>query len=285
MPHFRKILVGCTLLVSFNLHAQTKTDTFKTWGNCGMCKERIETAARSAGATAAGWDAETKLLQVSFDSTKTSLGSIQQQIAAAGHDTPLFAATNKAYEALPGCCKYERKEQPAAAATDPVKKTAFNYNPNGAKDTSRRSIPSQAFALVGPDSMTITYHSPGVRNRVIWGGLVPYDEVWVTGAHNATSLVLPVPVKIQDKEIPAGKYALFSIPGKKEWTIILNRNWNQHLASEYDSAEDVIRFQVRPRKNAFKERLQYTLSLQPEKTAGLIRWEWEKWKWEFPFTW
>ena len=62
------------------------------------------------------------------------------------------------------------------------------YNPNLVKDVGKKSIKSMAFAIIKGDSLKINYHSPGVRNRVVWGGLVPYGEVWVTGAHDATTI-------------------------------------------------------------------------------------------------
>ncbi|MBC8923868.1 DUF2911 domain-containing protein, partial [Escherichia coli] len=77
------------------------------------------------------------------------------------------------------------------------------------------------------------YHSPGVRKRIIWGGLVPYDEVWVTGAHDATTVEMPKAFVVNGKTIPAGKYAIFTIPGKNAWTVIINKQWQQHLATEY----------------------------------------------------
>ena len=92
------------------------------------------------------------------------------------------------------------------------KKEEVCYNPNVVKDTSKKSIKSMAFAVINGDSIKINYHSPGVRKRVIWGGLVPYDEVWVTGAHDATTIEFGKQVIIGGKEIPAGKYAFFTIP-------------------------------------------------------------------------
>ncbi|MEO6683586.1 MAG: DUF2911 domain-containing protein [Ginsengibacter sp.] len=142
-------------------------------------------------------------------------------------------------------------------AQDTKKSDEVCYNPNLVADTSKNSIKSMAVAVIGGDSIKITYHSPGVRNRIIWGGLVPFDEVWVTGAHDATTIEINKALIIEGKEIPAGKYAFFTIPGKKSWTVILNKNWNQHLAMEYEEKEDVIRFQVKPVKNKHIERLQY----------------------------
>lgn len=155
------------------------------------------------------------------------------------------------------------------------------YNPNLVKDSSKKSIKSMAFAVINGDSIKINYHSPGVRKRIIWGGLVPYGEVWVTGAHDATTLEVPKPFIIGSKRIPAGKYAFFTIPGKKEWTVVINRNWKQHLATEYDVKEDVVRIKVKPNKNVHLERLQYFVV--PKKgNMATIAMAWEKVKIEFP---
>ncbi|HJT72466.1 MAG TPA: DUF2911 domain-containing protein [Chitinophaga sp.] len=157
------------------------------------------------------------------------------------------------------------------------------YNPNLVKDTSKRSIKSAAVGIIGGDSVKINYHSPGVRGRIIWGGLVPYDEVWVTGAHDATTFEISKPMVIGDKVVAAGKYALFTIPGKNEWIVIINAKWNQHLATEYDEKEDIVRLKVKPIRQAATERLQY--SVQPGKGgSGKIAMAWEKIRIEFPVT-
>jgi hypothetical protein len=157
------------------------------------------------------------------------------------------------------------------------------YNPNLVKDTSKRSIKSMAFAILNGDSIKINYHSPGVRKRIIWGGLVPFDEVWVTGAHDATTLEMPKAFVVNGKEIPAGKYAFFTIPGEKEWTLIINKNWKQHLATEYDEKDDIVRVKVKPAENTYKERLQYFIELNKDNTVRITM-VWEKLKIEFEIT-
>lgn len=152
------------------------------------------------------------------------------------------------------------------------------YNPNLVKDTSKRSIKSAAEGKIGSASFSINYHSPGVRGRVIWGGLVPYDEVWVTGAHDATEITFDKDVVINNVTVPAGKYAFFTIPGKKEWIAIINKKWKQHLASEYDAAEDVVRVKIKPQKIKHLERLQYFI--EPKGIAVA----WEKVKLNIPVT-
>jgi periplasmic mercuric ion binding protein len=84
----------------------TKTDVIKVSGNCGMCKERIETAAKVDGVSKAEWNTETKKLTLAYNPSKVKSDDVQKKIAAAGHDTEKFKADDKAYNSLPGCCKY-----------------------------------------------------------------------------------------------------------------------------------------------------------------------------------
>lgn len=103
------IILSAVLFSNTSFAQAVKTDTIKVWGNCGMCKETIEKAATSAKATTANWDEETKILQVSFNDSKTSLQKIQQAVAKSGYDTQDFTGDDKAYSKLPMCCKYDRK--------------------------------------------------------------------------------------------------------------------------------------------------------------------------------
>jgi periplasmic mercuric ion binding protein len=89
---------------------QQKTETLKVWGNCDMCKARIEKAVKADGATSADWNKKTKILTVTFDPAKTSVDSFSKKLAAVGHDTEKYMADDKAYNALDDCCKYERRK-------------------------------------------------------------------------------------------------------------------------------------------------------------------------------
>ncbi len=147
-------------------------------------------------------------------------------------------------------------------------------DPNRVADSVKGSVYAKAVVSVGSDSIRITYHSPAVRKRIIWGGLVPYGEVWVTGAHNATTLETSRTLLIGGKVLAPGKYALFTIPGPDEWIVIINKNWNQHLAWDYDAKDDVVRFVVRPEQANHLERLQYFLNIiEPSLCAIEMRWE------------
>jgi len=86
--------------------AATKTETLKVSGNCGMCKTRIEKAAKIDGVSKAEWDKTSKILAVTYDPSKTSLDQVGNKVAAAGHDTEKAKAVDKTYSSLPGCCKY-----------------------------------------------------------------------------------------------------------------------------------------------------------------------------------
>ena len=142
-------------------------------------------------------------------------------------------------------------------------------------DTVKKSIPKEEHALIGGTHFMIKYHAPAVRGRTVWGGLVPYNEVWVTGAHSATSLEFDKDITIGNSKVPAGKYAFFTIPGKDKWMLIINKNWDQHLADEYDSKNDVVRIEVTPIElPTTQERLKYNITDEGNNSAAMnISWE------------
>ena len=98
----------------------------------------------------------------------------------------------------------------------------------------------------GLGKITLTYSRPNVHGRKIFGGLQPYGEVWRTGANTATTISFTDDVTIDGNKVPAGDYALFTIPGADEWTIILNKNTKQWGAYSYKESEDFLRFKVKP---------------------------------------
>lgn len=85
-----------------------KTETFKVWGACGMCKTRIENTAKAEGVTTASWDAKTQMLTVAFSPSKTNKDALGKKLASVGHDTEKYKAPDDVYAKLPGCCHYER---------------------------------------------------------------------------------------------------------------------------------------------------------------------------------
>lgn len=103
---------------------------------------------------------------------------------------------------------------------------------------------------VGLTDIEVVYSRPGIKGREIFGSLVPYGKVWRTGANNATKMTFSTPVKINGADIPAGTYALFTIPGENEWTIIINKGAAQWGAFQYDEKVDVVRVKATPLKIA-----------------------------------
>jgi len=144
-----------------------------------------------------------------------------------------------------------------------------------ATDDLTKSLAMEEHAMIGGTHFTIKYTAPVVKNRVIFGGLVGYDQVWVTGAHRATSIEFDNDIRINGTVVAAGKYGIFTIPNENEWTFILNKNWDQHLADDYDQAEDILRLSVQTNKNEnVTERLKYSLNSDNDKLAKLtISWE------------
>lgn len=166
-------------------------------------------------------------------------------------------------------------EQQTVTAPAPPKDDAVVVADQDKPDSIKGSIRAKASGQIGSTTIAVRYHSPAVRGRIIWGGLVPLDQVWVTGAHMATKVEFSENVTIAGKPVPAGAYGFFSIPGKGNWTLILNSNWQQHLTDEYDEKLDVLRLSVKPSSlEVPQERLQYAVvEDSPSHGRLVIRWE------------
>ena len=127
---------------------------------------------------------------------------------------------------------------------------------------------------LGLTDLTVAYSRPGVKGRVIWGGLVPYDAPWRTGANEATRLTVTDPVQFGGKELAAGSYALLTIPGKDEWTVILNSEKDLWGAFQYDSTKDVLRVTVKPAAAEPQEWMELSFEdLTPSSANLVLRWE------------
>lgn len=134
---------------------------------------------------------------------------------------------------------------------------------------------------VGVTDVEITYHRPGIKGRGIWGGLVPYDQVWRLGANEATTISFSTPVQVEGKDVPAGKYALFAIPGKDKWTLVLNKKAEQWGAYFYKQEEDVLRFDVKPQSGPATEWMSFSITPASE-TSATVEMAWETLR--VPFT-
>jgi hypothetical protein len=128
---------------------------------------------------------------------------------------------------------------------------------------------------VGPTEVTVAYNRPAVRNRPIWGSLVPFGQVWRLGANEATTITFSDAVKVEGHPIPKGTYALFAIPGGERWTLVLNRRAKQQGAWDYDPKLDLLRFDVKPKPTAHTEWL--TFEIYPASRDGAyVDLYWEK---------
>ncbi len=144
----------------------------------------------------------------------------------------------------------------------------------------RISQKASVMQRIGLMDVTINYSRPNVKGRVIWGELVPYNKVWRTGADEATTISISEDVTLNGNKVVAGKYALFTIPGLDEWTIVINSVAKQWGAFNYDSTKDVIRFRIRPVENRLFESLTIYFS-DVTTNSAVINIVWEKIKVSF----
>jgi hypothetical protein len=174
-------------------------------------------------------------------------------------------------------CKNNKQNQPG----DPHQSHKMEETTSGSKKTL--SPHKYAMAMIGDAHIHIDYSAPSVRGRIIYGGLLAYGEVWQSGAHNATWLETNKDIILNENLLKAGKYGLFTIPNSDKWTIIFNKNWNQHGKDDYDENDDVLRFDVTPEiSDEITEQLIYQVEKLNDK-EGVISLSWEKVSVSFPF--
>jgi hypothetical protein len=106
------------------------------------------------------------------------------------------------------------------------------------------SPPAKAETTINGKKITVDYSAPSMRGRKIFGGLVPYDQVWRTGANAATTLTTETDLMIGSLHVPAGTYTLYTLPGEKEWTLIVNKQTGQ-WGTKYDEKQDLGRVKLR----------------------------------------
>jgi hypothetical protein len=129
---------------------------------------------------------------------------------------------------------------------------ALNFTPGARAQAPKLEFPAPSPACtikqrVGLTDIEVVYSRPSMKGRQIFGSLVPYGTVWRTGANAATKVSFSTAVKLNGTAVPAGTYALYTIPGENEWTIILNKGVGQS-GTQYDEKADVTRFKATPMK-------------------------------------
>lgn len=113
-------------------------------------------------------------------------------------------------------------------------------------DAKRKSKNGKTEGSIAGVQVVVEYGRPNVSGRAIWGALVPYGKVWRTGADEATTVSFAKDVLIEGHKLAAGTYALFTIPGETEWTVIFNKTAEQWGAFDYDAKQDALRVNVKP---------------------------------------
>lgn len=129
---------------------------------------------------------------------------------------------------------------------------------------------------IGLTDVTIRYSRPGVKGRKIWGALVPYGEVWRTGANENTTITFSTAVKVEGKELPAGTYGVQTIPTEKDWTLILSKDADDWGAFDYKPEHDALRATVTPVAGEHvKERMEFYFDDLTD-TSATVKLIWEK---------
>lgn len=151
----------------------------------------------------------------------------------------------------------------------------FVANLNASVIPPRLSLLSSITQKIGLTDVTITYSRPNVKGREIFGGLVPYGEVWRTGANRATTLTLETNAMLNGNPVPEGTYSLFTLPGEDIWTVVINKIPGQFGAFTYDSGEDLLRFEVSAQKlNESVESFEIRFSnVHDSQTDVELRWD------------
>jgi Protein of unknown function (DUF2911) len=139
----------------------------------------------------------------------------------------------------------------------------------------RESPVGKVSQQVGLTEIAVEYGSPAVSGRKIWGALVPFDKLWSLGGYQAAKVRFSRDVTIGDKPVPAGTYAVFAVPGKTSWTLILNKNADQlGSAHDYRPDLDVARIQLHPKSSPFHEHLAFAIADFSDDGATLeLAWE------------
>lgn len=127
-------------------------------------------------------------------------------------------------------------------------------------DKERKSKNGKVEGAAGGAQVVVEYGRPNVGGRKIFGALVPYGQVWRAGADEATTISFDKNVSIEGQALPAGRYALFLIPGETAWTVVFNKVADQWGAFKHDPASDALRVTVKPAAHAMVETLEYAVA-------------------------
>ncbi|OLE56975.1 MAG: hypothetical protein AUG74_18580 [Bacteroidetes bacterium 13_1_20CM_4_60_6] len=151
-----------------------------------------------------------------------------------------------------------------------------------ARSLGTLSPPDSVRASVGGAALSVRYSRPSTRGRVIFGNVVPWNQVWRTGANQATILETSADLTLAGTKLPAGKYSLWTIPSPGGWKLIINKNTGQ-WGTDYDAQYDLARLnmKVEPLLQAVE---QFTIAIEPTGKGGVLKLEWEQTRASIPLS-
>jgi hypothetical protein len=152
--------------------------------------------------------------------------------------------------------------------------TGICFSQSALLDLPRQSQNAQVSQTIGITDVTVKYSRPLVKDRKVWGGLVPYGDVWRAGANENTTITFSTPVSIEGKPLDQGTYGLFMIPTENDWTVIFSKTNTAWGAFTYKQDEDVLRVTVKPTASEFHNALIYDFDqVTPDSALVTLRWD------------
>jgi len=146
--------------------------------------------------------------------------------------------------------------------------------------TPRPSPDATLIQNVGVTEIKIDYSSPGVKGRKVWGELVPFGEIWRTGANEATTITFSDAVKINGSELPAGTYGIHTIPGESDWEFVFSKDTKIDGSSNFNKEKEVLRVKAKPEEHHFMERMTFLFTDVTDNSAS-VNLLWDKLKVSF----
>lgn len=146
--------------------------------------------------------------------------------------------------------------------------------------TPRPSPDATVTQMIGVTEVKIDYSSPAVKGRKIWGELVPFGEIWRTGANEVTSITFSDPVKLNGNDLPAGTFGIHTLPGENEWEFIFSKDTKVDGGSNFDKEKEVLRVKVKPEEHHFMERMTFLFTDVSDNSAN-VNLLWDKLKVSF----
>ncbi|WP_339924681.1 DUF2911 domain-containing protein [uncultured Cyclobacterium sp.] len=159
------------------------------------------------------------------------------------------------------------------SCSNPSSKSDVTVEEETVEESKERASPLKSSSgVIEGKKITVQYSAPSIKGRIVWGDLVPYGEIWRTGANEATNITFGTDVVVEGELVKAGKYSLFTIPKENEpWTVVLNADWDlEHGHFQYNEENDVLRVDVSP---TFESSSQESLSIEVVPEGLEIKWE------------